>query len=93
MPAALTRLRAEPGVEECAILSTCNRTELYLVVRDALAAQAAFRRFFLDWRGLDVQEARQALFMRLEEDAALHLMRVASGLTVWSWENPRFWVR
>lgn len=80
MPLALARLAEEPGVEECAILSTCNRTELYLVVRDALVGREAFQRFFHDWRGVSAEAIGKALFMRLEEDAALHLMRVASGL-------------
>src|SRR5207342_1240132 len=29
LPAALAALRAQPGVEEVALVSTCNRTEIY----------------------------------------------------------------
>ena len=40
LPAALSRLRALAGVDEAAILSTCNRTEI-LVVSPPLAGSAA----------------------------------------------------
>ena len=31
---ALQALQACTGIEECAVLTTCNRTELYVVVSD-----------------------------------------------------------
>ena len=39
LPAALAALRSMPGVHEVAILSTCNRTELYAVADDGLALE------------------------------------------------------
>ena len=34
LPATLSALRALPGVEEVALLSTCNRTEVYALTDD-----------------------------------------------------------
>ncbi len=34
LPAALASLRALPQVSEAALLSTCNRTELYAIAED-----------------------------------------------------------
>ena len=39
LPAALAALRSMPGVHEVAILSTCNRTELYAAAEDGLALE------------------------------------------------------
>ncbi len=68
--AALSRsLAAEGGEAVC--LSTCNRTELYLVGIDEHEALAAL--------GADDELAR-VLYRLSEEGAALHLFRVAAGL-------------
>ncbi|MDE0855798.1 MAG: glutamyl-tRNA reductase [Nevskia sp.] len=78
LPAALTRLRALPGVEEAAILSTCNRTEIL-----AVAAPEEEVRLIEWWR-----RERQApsgsvephLFVLRDQGSVLHSLRVASGL-------------
>ncbi|WP_293000193.1 glutamyl-tRNA reductase [Nevskia sp.] len=78
IPDALTRLRALPGVSEAAILSTCNRTEIF-----AVAAPEEEGRL-LDWW----QRERQAPAGTVEKHAYVlrdrgtvrHSLRVASGL-------------
>jgi glutamyl-tRNA reductase len=73
--AELARELADGG--EAACLSTCNRTELYLVGEDAerrgLDALAAVG-------GLDEEELRSVVYRLTDEAAALHLLRVAAGL-------------
>ena len=44
----LRALGRQPVVSEAVVLSTCNRTELYAVVEDADAGEAALRRALLD---------------------------------------------
>jgi glutamyl-tRNA reductase len=65
------------GGGEAACLSTCNRTELYLVGDDAerrgLDALATLS-------GLVEQELRSVVYRLADEAAALHLFRVAAGL-------------
>ena len=78
LPAALTRLRALPGVEEAAILSTCNRTEIL-----AVAAPEEESRL-IEWWRRERQAAAGAiephLFMLRDQGGVLHSLRVASGL-------------
>ena len=75
---ALAELRDLPQVSEAAVLSTCNRTELYCVT-DAAGEQAV-----LNWLGrfhnLGVNELMRCAYHYLDNDAARHLMRVAVGL-------------
>ena len=72
----LNRLSRQPGVEGCVLLSTCNRTELYI----SGAPQAS--PWQLLCRGAQAPEQELAPFFttRVGEDAALHLMEVACGL-------------
>jgi glutamyl-tRNA reductase len=62
---------------EAVCLSTCNRTELYVVGEDVerrgLDALAAVS-------GLDREELRPVVYRLMDEAAALHLFRVAAGL-------------
>lgn len=78
--AATQALMALPAIRECAILTTCNRCEIYAVVTDIAAGQEAIRQFYQSFKGISVQNYRRHLFTLLYEDAALHLFRVASGL-------------
>lgn len=77
---ALQALKACMGIEECAILTTCNRTELYVVVNDTELGLQSIRQFYKSLKGLDVEQYRQYRFNLLHEDAVTHLFRVASGL-------------
>jgi glutamyl-tRNA reductase len=69
-----------PAIRECVILTTCNRTELYLAVSDTEQALQSVQAFFQQFKGVDWQKYRRAFFTLLAEDAAIHLFRVASGL-------------
>jgi glutamyl-tRNA reductase len=67
-------LAAELGEAVC--LSTCNRTELYVVAEDAAAAE---RRAVAALAALEPQ-VEHALYRLRDQAAALHLFRVAAGL-------------
>ena len=84
LPGTLAALRALPGVEEVALLSTCNRTELYALTEHDDEA-------LVEWlaahpQGSESGEARAPLALhdylyRHRDDAAVrHLFRVATGL-------------
>ena len=78
LESALAELRSLPHISEAAVLSTCNRTELYCVT-DAAGEQTV-----LDWLGrfhnLRVEELSRCAYHYHDNDAARHLMRVAVGL-------------
>ncbi|WP_313702917.1 glutamyl-tRNA reductase [Massilia sp.] len=67
------------GSDEAAILSTCNRTELYAAsgVPDPLDASA---QFLAHYHALNYAELRPHLYMLPQGDAVRHAFRVASGL-------------
>jgi glutamyl-tRNA reductase len=68
------------GTASCVILSTCNRTELYVSGPDALDVARARACELAVRRGLSV-DAQSAIFYSLQGDAAVrHLYRVAAGL-------------
>ena len=76
---ALTRLiDSEKNINEVAILSTCNRTEIYC------ATTQSHENTVKNWLASDRQiiqyELDQASYTLWEKDAASHIMRVASGL-------------
>lgn len=73
---ALADLVGGGRVHEAAILSTCNRTELYCQAdTPALVGQ-----WLADYRRLPHQEIAPYLYMHPERDAVRHAFRVASGL-------------
>ncbi|MHC4946505.1 MAG: glutamyl-tRNA reductase [Planctomycetota bacterium] len=68
------------GVNECMILSTCNRFEAYLVLHEEEEPFTILREFFILFRGKDPKEARKHFYVRHGTTAARHLFRVTSGL-------------
>jgi len=67
------------GEHEAALLSTCNRTELY-AASDAPDPLDASARFLADYHQLNFSELRPHLYMLPQNDAVRHAFRVASGL-------------
>ena len=75
---ALARLRQQRQVREGVLLSTCNRTEFYLVAGDAPEpAIAEIWRVFSERLGSD---ASPFGYLRRDREAVNHLFRVAAGL-------------
>ncbi len=76
-------LRAAPGVEGAVLLSTCNRTELYLSCVDG--AEPDPGRLLCAAAGADYAVFAPALVLRAGREAAQHLMEVAGGLRSQIW--------
>ena len=76
----LRALGDRPAVSEAAVLSTCNRTELYAVVQDPGAGETALKRALHEHTRIDTDRLECALYTLHEEKVAAHLFRVASGL-------------
>lgn len=77
-PGALRDLQALPGVEAAAILSTCNRTELYVDHEPGAEDHA------LDWlerfHGVARAELIPVTYRYQDAQAVRHVFRVATGL-------------
>ena len=76
----LRSLVAQPGVAECAAVSTCNRTEVYVVCEDAEAGKAAAARELVSSTRISAAELGCAHYALNDEHAAAHLFRVTAGL-------------
>jgi glutamyl-tRNA reductase len=78
--AAMKSLQSCAHISEVAILSTCNRLEIYVVVTETELGIREVSQFLTDYGQLSIEDLRHHLFVLLHEDAVMHLMRVASGL-------------
>ncbi|MDH5332286.1 MAG: glutamyl-tRNA reductase [Thermoleophilia bacterium] len=65
---------------ESVVLSTCNRTELYLATDDDLPLEERAVEALLQLAGDDHTALEPVLYRLHDESAALHLFRVAAGL-------------
>jgi glutamyl-tRNA reductase len=81
MERCLADLVAAGGALEAVGLSTCNRTELYVVSKHATAAQQqVLRTLAAHTDGLSVDDLRYYGYLHSDVEAARHLMRVAAGV-------------
>ena len=75
---ALRELTHLPQVHEAAILSTCNRTEIYCGLEENAHAGV------IEWLGryhkLGAEQLQPYLYVYPEQDAVRHMFRVAAGL-------------
>jgi glutamyl-tRNA reductase len=79
LEAALAGLAARNAVREMAVLSTCNRAEVYAAA-DADDAVDKVARFFGEYHGVSPTDLQSHLYVHRGADAARHLFRVAAGL-------------
>ena len=88
---ALQQLCRLTDSREAAILSTCNRSELY-IEQDQLSADIVLR-WLADYHHLSLDELRASAYVHEDDAAVRHMMRVASGLDSLVLGNRRFSVR
>ncbi len=78
MPDVLRELCRSGPFEAAALVSTCNRTELYL------SGQSDSAPLLLDWwrrqRAVEARALGDAIYRHIDADAVRHLFRVATGL-------------
>lgn len=77
---AIESLLQQPMVQSGVVLSTCNRTELYLSVAQRVDMKQQLVKWLCDYHQLPAAELAQSLYWHQDNEAVSHLMRVASGL-------------
>lgn len=80
LPKALASLGARENLSEVVLLSTCMRTEAYVVAERFHSALAEVRDFFADLSSIPAERFSDHLYSYYEDNVAGHLFRVASGL-------------
>ncbi|MEN8170572.1 MAG: glutamyl-tRNA reductase [Pseudomonadota bacterium] len=78
LPQAFSELTATNGVSEVAILSTCNRTELYCGIEGE--DSAVVRDWFSHFHNLKLEDVEPYFYAHPDRLAVHHILRVASGL-------------
>lgn len=76
----LSDLTGRPEIHEAVAISTCNRTELYLVVSDPVEAESLALAELSRQAGIRPTELLGRLYSLRGADAVRHLFSVASGL-------------
>jgi glutamyl-tRNA reductase len=80
LEAGLTKLHEKKNVEECLILSTCNRVEIYAVSENAEECVEEIKEFLSEFHGVPLEFFSPYLYVSVSHTAIGHLFRVASSL-------------
>ena len=78
--AAIEALALRPSAAETVVLSTCNRSEIYVVSGDPARAREEVTGFLSEYHRLPESVFTPHLFSHDSEAAVRHLFRVAAGL-------------
>ena len=77
---ALAHLKSYPHIEEVALMSTCNRLEIYAAITDTEKGVVEMTQFLSETGQIPLLQLRPYLFTLLHQDALRHLLRVSAGL-------------
>jgi glutamyl-tRNA reductase len=76
----LAEIRSLKDVEECLILQTCNREEIFLVTGETVHAAGLTKEYLAKRAGSNYEEAHRAIEIDLDNYAINHLLKITSGL-------------
>jgi glutamyl-tRNA reductase len=80
VPEALRALAGRGSTREAAIVSTCNRAEVYAACDDPEATRTDLEQFITEFNGVAAADIRPHVYDVAGIEAARHLFRVAAGL-------------
>src|SRR4030067_2733453 len=80
LEAGLSKLSQQKNVEECLILSTCNRVEVYSVSENVEECVEEIKKFLSEFHKVPLDFFSSYLYLMLDQTALRHLFRVASSL-------------
>jgi glutamyl-tRNA reductase len=78
--AAVEALATRPSAAESVVLSTCNRSEIYVACQNPAQARDEIIQFLSQYHSLSADSFSPHLFSLDDDGAARHLFRVAAGL-------------
>lgn len=76
----LSSIKLLEGVSECSLLSTCNRTEIYIFSESPLHDTGHIETHLCSLKGLDIFEVKKYLYVYEGINAVRHIFVVASGM-------------
>jgi len=76
----IRQIRELSGIKETVIVSTCNRVEIYLTVKDVEKAFESVKDFFVRFFEIRRESLDNALYLYHDMEAVRHIFRVSSSL-------------
>lgn len=73
-------LRKIPEVKEVAVLSTCNRVEIFTCVNNIASAAENIKNFLSNFHSIPRNDFEKSLYAHADSEAIRHIFRVASSL-------------
>lgn len=80
LSAAMQALSDQPGIDESLILSTCNRTEVYISSENAQTAKESLYGYLFLIHKITPKQIEKYFYFLADNNAVKHLFTVASGL-------------
>ena len=77
---AISGIKDMDGIEECMVLSTCNRTEIYAATDNADVCVESVKSYLSESSGLAADEFSPYIYISIGHMAARHLYKVACGI-------------
>lgn len=77
---AINILKNTPWIKENIILSTCNRVEIYVNVKDITSGTVGIKRFLSDFHNVPEELLEKSLYTYTGRNAVRHIFRVISSL-------------
>ncbi len=77
LQSAMQEACAQAGLSEVAILSTCNRTEIYATSE---SDASAIKQWLVDHTAIDAADLANSYYCYQDQEAVRHMMKVAGGL-------------
>ncbi|RXT15488.1 glutamyl-tRNA reductase [Ammoniphilus sp. CFH 90114] len=77
---AIRMLRGTKDIQECVMVGTCNRTEIYAVVDQLHTGRHYVKGFLSEWFGIAREDFADYLYIKEDDEAVRHLFRVVCGL-------------
>lgn len=74
------KLTSSNVIKECVVLSTCNRTEIYVVTDRLYLAEGMIKKLLQQKVKKDSRKAEKALYVKVNDEAVSHLFTVVCGL-------------
>jgi glutamyl-tRNA reductase len=80
LASAMILLNDQKSILENVIVSTCNRTEIYVVADQVHTGRYYIKQFMANWFSMDIDEISSYITIHENDDAVKHLFRVTCGL-------------
>lgn len=80
LPESFEKLKAIKGIKECAIISTCNRVEIYNVFEPGTSRTDDIYYFLSEFHQVPLETFKHNIYTLSDSKAVRHIFRVASSL-------------